>query len=73
VVSAATSRARVPEDETAQERRPSAAAEADLGVDRAGDACPIYPGKRYVDWELDDPAGKAIETVRPIRDEIRAR
>ena len=35
-----------------------------------GDACPIYPGKRYEDWELDDPAGKDLETVRRIRDEI---
>jgi len=38
-----------------------------------GDACPLYPGKRYLDWELDDPAGKAIEEVRPIRDEIDRR
>jgi len=38
-----------------------------------GDACPIFPGKRYEDWKLDDPAGQGIETVRPIRDEIRAR
>jgi protein-tyrosine-phosphatase len=38
-----------------------------------GDACPIYPGKRYEDWELDDPAGKDLETVRRIRDEIDAR
>ncbi|MGZ6493833.1 MAG: arsenate reductase/protein-tyrosine-phosphatase family protein [Actinomycetota bacterium] len=38
-----------------------------------GDACPIYPGKRYLDWELPDPAGKAIEEVRPIRDEIERR
>ena len=38
-----------------------------------GDACPIFPGKRYEDWELDDPAGKEIETVRRIRDEIDAR
>src|SRR5512132_364040 len=38
-----------------------------------GDACPIYPGKRYEDWELEDPAGKDLETVRRIRDEIRAR
>ena len=38
-----------------------------------GDACPIFPGKRYEDWELDDPAGQGIESVRPIRDEIRAR
>ena len=38
-----------------------------------GDACPVYPGKRYVDWELDDPAGRPIEEVRPIRDEIERR
>jgi arsenate reductase (thioredoxin) len=38
-----------------------------------GDACQIYPGKRYEDWELEDPAGKDIETVRRIRDEIAAR
>jgi arsenate reductase len=38
-----------------------------------GDACPVLPGKRYEDWALDDPAGKDIEAVRPIRDEIRAR
>jgi arsenate reductase len=38
-----------------------------------GDACPIYPGKRYEDWELDDPAGQDIETVRRIRDELDAR
>ena len=38
-----------------------------------GDACPIYPGKRYEDWELEDPAGKDIETVRRIRDEIDGR
>ena len=38
-----------------------------------GDACPIYPGKRYEDWELADPAGKDLETVRRIRDEIEAR
>jgi protein-tyrosine-phosphatase len=37
-----------------------------------GDACPIYPGKRYVDWELVDPAGQPIEEVRRIRDQIRA-
>ena len=36
-----------------------------------GDACPFYPGKRYEDWVLDDPAGQGIEAVRPIRDEIR--
>jgi arsenate reductase len=38
-----------------------------------GDACPFYPGKRYLDWELDDPAGQGVEAVRPIRDEIRRR
>ena len=38
-----------------------------------GDACPIYPGKRYEDWELEDPAGKDLETVRGIRDEISER
>jgi arsenate reductase len=38
-----------------------------------GDACPIFPGKRYEDWKLDDPAGRGVEAVRPIRDEIRAR
>ena len=38
-----------------------------------GDTCPFYPGKRYEDWVLDDPAGQGIESVRPIRDEIRRR
>ena len=38
-----------------------------------GDACPIYPGKRYLDWELPDPAGKSVDEVRPIRDEIDRR
>jgi protein-tyrosine-phosphatase len=38
-----------------------------------GDACPLYPGKRYVDWELDDPAGKSLDEIRPIRDEIERR
>lgn len=38
-----------------------------------GDACPIFPGKRYEDWKLEDPAGQGIEAVRPIRDEIRTR
>jgi len=38
-----------------------------------GDACPFFPGKRYEDWTLDDPAGQGIDAVRPIRDEIRAR
>ena len=38
-----------------------------------GDACPFYPGKRYEDWVLDDPAGQGVDAVRPIRDEIRRR
>ncbi len=38
-----------------------------------GDACPFFPGKRYEDWKLDDPAGQSIEAVRPIRDEIKTR
>ncbi|MEU8363813.1 arsenate reductase ArsC [Nonomuraea sp. NPDC048882] len=38
-----------------------------------GDACPIFPGKRYEDWKLDDPAGQGIESVRVIRDQIRTR
>ena len=38
-----------------------------------GDACPFFPGKRYEDWKLDDPAGQGIDAVRPIRDDIRAR
>lgn len=38
-----------------------------------GDTCPIYPGKRYEDWQLDDPADQGVSAVRPIRDEIRAR
>jgi arsenate reductase len=38
-----------------------------------GDTCPVFPGKKYLDWPLDDPAGRGVEVVRPIRDEIRAR
>ncbi|MCL6667840.1 arsenate reductase ArsC [Streptomyces panaciradicis] len=38
-----------------------------------GDACPVFPGKTYLDWALEDPAGKGVEAVRPIRDEIRKR
>lgn len=38
-----------------------------------GDACPVFPGKRYEDWELEDPAGKDADTVRPIRDDIKRR
>ena len=53
----------------------------DAGVEAAdvvvtmgcGDACPFYPGKRYLDWELEDPAGRGVDDVRPIRDEIDRR
>lgn len=38
-----------------------------------GDACPIVPGTRYLDWELDDPAGKPVDAVRPVRDDIERR
>jgi arsenate reductase len=49
-------------------------AESDVVITMGcGDACPIFPGKRYEDWELDDPAGADLATVRPIRDEIRRR
>ena len=52
----------------------SAVREADVVITMGcGDACPFYPGKRYEDWELDDPAGRSLEEVRRIRDEIEAR
>ncbi|MFD4139414.1 MULTISPECIES: arsenate reductase ArsC [unclassified Streptomyces] len=38
-----------------------------------GDVCPVFPGKKYLDWSLEDPAGKGVESVRPIRDEIKNR
>ncbi|MFJ8003198.1 low molecular weight phosphatase family protein [Streptomyces fagopyri] len=38
-----------------------------------GDTCPVFPGKRYLDWRLDDPAGQGVDAVRPIRDEIAQR
>ncbi|QTD99560.1 arsenate reductase ArsC [Streptomyces cyanogenus] len=38
-----------------------------------GDTCPVFPGKRYLDWQLDDPAGRGVDAVRPIRDEIEKR
>lgn len=45
--------------------------EADVVVTMGcGDACPVYPGKRYLDWDLPDPAGKSVEEVRPVRDQI---
>jgi protein-tyrosine-phosphatase len=52
----------------------SAVREADVVVTMGcGDECPFYPGKRYEDWVLDDPAGQALDVVRPIRDPIRRR
>jgi len=52
----------------------SAVQQADVVITMGcGDTCPFYPGKRYEDWVLDDPAGQGIDVVRPIRDEIRAR
>ncbi|PPL19543.1 arsenate reductase ArsC [Microterricola pindariensis] len=51
-----------------------AVAESDVVITMGcGDVCPIFPGKRYEDWQLDDPAGQGIESVRPIRDDIKAR
>lgn len=48
--------------------------EADVVITMGcGDTCPLFPGKRYEDWDLDDPAGRGIEAVRPIRDEIKNR
>ncbi len=50
------------------------AQEADVIITMGcGDTCPVFPGKRYIDWELDDPAGQPIEVVRPIVDEIDRR
>jgi arsenate reductase (thioredoxin) len=52
----------------------AAVREADVVITMGcGDACPIFPGKRYEDWDLEDPSGKDLETVRRIRDEIRGR
>ena len=52
----------------------SAVREADVVITMGcGDACPVYPGKRYQEWVLDDPAGKDLAEVRPIRDEIERR
>ena len=52
----------------------SAVQQADVVITMGcGDACPFYPGKRYEDWELEDPAGRPLEHVRPIRDEIEKR
>ena len=60
--------------ETPKPLEDEAVREADVVVTMGcGDACPIYPGKRYEDWELEDPSGKDLDTVRRIRDEIDGR
>ena len=60
--------------ETPKALTDEAVREADVVVTMGcGDACPVYPGKRYLDWELPDPAGRDLETVRAIRDEIDRR
>jgi arsenate reductase len=60
--------------ETPKRLEDEAVREADVVVTMGcGDACPVYPGKRYEDWDLEDPSGKDVETVRRIRDEIDAR
>jgi arsenate reductase len=52
----------------------SAVRQADVVITMGcGDACPIYPGKRYEDWDLPDPSGQPLAAVRPIRDEIESR
>ncbi|BDI22961.1 arsenate reductase ArsC [Herbiconiux sp. L3-i23] len=61
-------------NETPKLLTPDSVRAADVVVTMGcGDACPFFPGKRYEDWELDDPAGQGLDTVRPIRDAIRAR
>jgi arsenate reductase (thioredoxin) len=61
-------------DQTPKVLEVEAVREADVVITMGcGDACPIYPGKRYEDWDLEDPAGKDLETVRQIRDEIGQR
>ena len=57
-----------------QRLRDDAVREADVVITMGcGDACPVYPGKRYQDWELDDPAGRPLAEVRGLRDQIKAR
>ncbi len=54
--------------------RDEAVREADVVITMGcGDECPVYPGRRYENWDLEDPAGKGLETVRRVRDEIEAR
>ncbi|MFV2127239.1 arsenate reductase ArsC [Micromonospora sp. LOL_013] len=61
-------------DQTPKRLEWSTAESSDVVVTMGcGDACPVFPGKQYEDWQLTDPAGKGVEAVRPIRDEIRRR
>jgi arsenate reductase (thioredoxin) len=74
VVRAMRERGIVLEDAQPQVLTDEMARSADVVVTMGcGDACPVYPGKRYVDWELDDPAGLGIDEVRTIRDEVERR
>lgn len=60
--------------ETPKVLTPEAVQDSDVVITMGcGDTCPFFPGKRYEDWVLEDPAGKGVEAVRPIRDEIRSR
>jgi arsenate reductase len=61
-------------DQTPTKLTWDAAKESDVIITMGcGDACPVFPGKRYEDWKLEDPAGKGVDAVRPIRDEIKSR
>jgi protein-tyrosine-phosphatase len=63
-----------PSHEFPKQLTDESARDADVVVTMGcGDACPVFPGKRYLDWELEDPAGKPVEAVRPIVDDIDAR
>jgi arsenate reductase (thioredoxin) len=74
VVAILTERGLDPSQEFPKPLTDERAREADVIVTMGcGDTCPVYPGKRYVDWELTDPAGKSVEEVRPIVDEIDLR
>jgi arsenate reductase (thioredoxin) len=74
VVSILTERGLDPSREIPKALDDRSAREADVIVTMGcGDSCPVFPGKRYLDWELEDPAGKPLEAVRPIVDEIDRR
>ena len=74
VVAVLTERGLDPSREFSKPLIDETAREADVIVTMGcGDTCPVYPGKRYVDWDLEDPAGKPVEVVRPIVDEIERR